>query len=51
MISKQQANSLAYPLIAILNQFYEDPKNRREFEKWLQSRTKNLEMISKTDSV
>ena len=51
MISKKQANSLAYPLIAILGEFYKDPKNRREFEKWLQSRTKNLEMTSKTDSV
>ena len=51
MITKSQASSLAYPLIAILGQYFKDPKNRREFEQWLQSRTKNLETISKTGSV
>lgn len=34
-LSNIQINDLAYPLIGIVKNFYENPKNEEEFQKWL----------------
>ena len=37
-LTESQITDLARPLKGILQKFYEDPKNREAFEKWLRAR-------------
>lgn len=34
-LSDTQINDLARPLVGIVMEFYEDPKNEEDFKKWL----------------
>ena len=34
-LSDIQVNDLARPLVGIVMEFYEDPKNEEDFKKWL----------------
>lgn len=34
-LSDTQINDLARPLVSIVMEFYEDPKNEEDFKKWL----------------
>lgn len=36
-LSDSQVNDLARPLMGILEQFYKDPKNEEDFQKWLRN--------------
>lgn len=37
MLTDNQINDLARPLVGILEAFYSDPKNQEEFDKWLRN--------------
>lgn len=37
ILSDEQVNTLASPLVEILEKFYEDEKNVKEFKKWLEN--------------
>ena len=37
MLTDNQINDLARPLVGILEAFYQDPKNQEEFDKWLRN--------------
>lgn len=41
----EQIDTLAYPLVKIIQEFFTDPKREKEFEKWLL--TRNSETSSK----
>lgn len=36
-LSDSQITDLARPLVGILQKFYEDPKNEKDFQKWLRN--------------
>lgn len=38
ILSDEQINTLASPLVEILEKFYEDEENAKEFKKWLENR-------------
>jgi hypothetical protein len=37
MLTDNQITDLARPLAGILEEFYQDPKNQEEFDKWLRN--------------
>lgn len=39
-LTKKQINDLALPLMGIVEEFYQDPKNEEDFQKWLMQRQK-----------
>lgn len=47
-LSESQITELARPLIAIVQKFYEDPKNEEDFQKWLRNveKERNLKIKS-----
>lgn len=45
-LSDSQVNDLARPLMGILEQFYKDPKNEEDFQKWL----RNVEAQKSTET-
>ena len=40
ILSDEQINDLATPLVEILEKFYEDEENVREFQEWLRRKEK-----------
>lgn len=42
-LTDSQINDLARPLLGILEAFYQDPKNEKGFQEWLNSRRGNKE--------
>jgi hypothetical protein len=46
MLSEKQIEDLARPLMGILEKFYQDPKNKEDFDKWLLSVEKSNEKHS-----
>lgn len=37
-LTKKQIEDLARPLMGIIEDFYKDPKNEEEFQKWLRQK-------------
>ena len=40
ILSNEQINDLATPLVEILEKFYEDEENMRKFQEWLRRKEK-----------
>lgn len=50
ILSDNQINNLASPLVEILEKFYEDEKNVKEFKGWLENRRSD-ERANRDDDV
>ena len=50
ILSNEQVNDLASPLVEILEKFYEDEKNVKEFRDWLENR-RNDERANRDDNM
>lgn len=46
IITNNQVKDLAKPLVEILIDFYNDPKNRKGYEKWLKKRKESVQTSS-----